>query len=496
MKMRVQLISRLIVLGLLMSLWPALVPANAQGGTIWSPPKRIPNYNNQLRAPLLVADQNRTVHAFDIEVSASDRGAIVYRRWTLAKGWTNSVDVIDTGARTGPLEIIGVVLDQQGRFHLVYYRGTQTAGSLYYTWAYAIDAAQASNWSTPRSIADNAGPVAAGDLAANSQDKLVAVFGGQADGIGLYEVHSTDAGQSWSDPVPLSIATAPDTWPVAIWLAPDEAGNVHVTWHLANNLGQGLDIRYARLWPDDAQWEHETVIAKRDTELELVGWASIIAVEGKLIVAYQDGFPPTRWVRQSTDNGQSWADPIRPFQHIGGYEYIALVSDSVGTVHMVMGNRIASPEIHGMWHSQLTNNIWTPLVPITSGPSTATFDPCCAQAVMSQGNVLLATWPHNVRQENLTGAWYSYLQLNTPELPIVPLAGPSGASQASQPAVTAGAAATQPTAPTAIGPTPTTDLPTDVAPNNNPTAPLYVAVVPVLLLVVTLIVVRQTRGRR
>lgn len=442
MSVRLGLAGLLITIGLfgLVATDRLAAPAAEAAGT-WSVPRQIPDYHNPLTAPLLVADQAGAIYAFNYETNATNSGVLVFRRWSLAQDWSAPVDFLVLGVRAGPQSVQGVFLDQAGRFHLIYYSGTEQVGALYYSWAYAVNAHQASAWSEPVAIARQAGPVAAAALTGDGQGRLVAVYGGQALGVGLYEVRSADGGRTWTAPAVISLVTAPDRWPSAVWLTPDEGGRVHAVWHINNLAGVGEEIWYARLEPATERWADLARLAGRQSDLDLLGWGSLVEAGDSLIVAYQQGYPPTRWVRQSPDGGRTWTDPVRPFPHIGGYEYIVLTRDSNDVVHMVLGNRLPNPETHGMWHSQLVDNLWTPLEPISAGPSTATFDPCCPRAVISQGNLLFATWAHNVRREHLTGAWYAYKVLDAPRLPEVPLPVPPAAEP-------------EPTAPAVPSPTP------------------------------------------
>jgi hypothetical protein len=145
-----------------------------------------------------------------------------------------------------------------------------------------------------------------------------------------------------------------------------------------------------------------------------------------------------------------------------------------------------------MWYSKLVGETWTPLEPITSGPSGPTYDPCCPRAVISQGNQLLATWAHNVRSENLTGAWYAFAALDAPELPVVPLPTP-GEPTVEAPSPTPAALVTQAPPPVASTQPPVTPpFGTDAAPN-NPALPIFVAAAPAVLLVAALVVIRRKR---
>jgi hypothetical protein len=267
---------------------------------------------------------------------------------------------------------------------------------------------------------------------------------------------------------------------------------------VVNEVGLGVEIRYARLADDLAAWELETVLARQDRSEELMGWPSIILSGGELIVVYQDSFPPTRFVRRSSDEGQTWSSPVKPFPHIGGYQAAVPLEDSAGRIHLILGNRQPSPEIHGMWYSQMLGGFWRPLESIVSGPRLDAFDPCCPQAVISQGNVLLATWPHNVNREFLTGAWYTYRLLDAPRVPEVPMpTAPVLATAVATPFETAASTPTpQPTAssvPIVVSPSPS-----EVTQARNPALPIFLSVVPVVVVLVAIAVRRRaaTAGGR
>ena len=161
-------------------------------------------------------------------------------------------------------------------------------------------------------------------------------------------------------------------------------------------------------------------MAKRENLDYSTTWPDIIDDGTQLLLLYQDGFPATRFLRISKDHGTTWTFPIQPFPFIGEYEFTAMTKDSNNNIHLVLGNRTANPEIHGMWYSRWLGNRWSSLEPIISGPVTPVFDPSAPQAVIVQGNILFATWWNNVRRDNLTGAWYSYKLLDAPKLSVTP----------------------------------------------------------------------------
>ena len=403
---------------------------------VWSVPERIPQYNNLLRAPYLVADRSGTVHAFDIELSGTQEYAIFYRRWTPEAGWSAPIDVLLPQFLGLAPSLRAVILDGQDLLHMVFVSGDVQAGQVFYTNASLPDAGRAQAWASPIAIDNDTVRDGSAAIAVDGEGRLVLVYGGKRFGAGLYAVVSEDSGATWSDPSVLARPAQDGQAPGAIWLELDGQGRIHVVWPVVNIQGLGEQIGYGRLDTTDLHFDQSATLARRSSDLDLMGWPSIISRGAELIVVYQNGFPPTRWMRRSEDGGKTWTEAAQPFPHIGGYETAYLLKDSAGNVHMVTGNRQATPEIHGMWHSRMIGNQWLPLEPIISGPMTTTFDPCCVRALISQGNVLLATWPQNVRQESLTGAWYSYTYLNAPALPT---AQPRVQTESAQGAVAASA---------------------------------------------------------
>lgn len=457
----------------------------------WSPQQRIPDYDDQARAPYLVADQNRTVHAFNYQPVGDGEMAIFYRQWILDQGWTTPVDILLTGTSTGNRTLQGVFLDQAGIIHLIYFAGNQQGGTIHYSRALAANADRAPAWSTPRVVAEDAGPQSFAALAGDDRGNLIVVYSGQREGIGLYEVHSADAGDTWSEPATVSLVEEP--WPTTIQLDMDRQGRLHAVWRLVSaNLDE--EIYYARLEADRAQWSEPILLAERDEGDFGVDWASIIVHRDELFVIYHDGFPPTRWMRRSTDGGQTWTAPVRPFPHQGTYEYAVLLIDSNEVLHMILGNRIGNPAIHGMWHSEWLGESWSGLEAIVSGPKTPEFDPSSPQAVISQGNVLLATWWTDTSPADRNGVWYSSTVLDAPQLPVVPLFSPTATS-------TPPATATPTTLPPTPTPTPRAVLSGQSADSaaatgmNNPAAPVILGIAPVVLLIAVAIVVQRSYYR-
>ncbi len=399
--------------------------AQTEGGSQWSTPQRIPDYFNLLNAPLLVADSDRTAHAFDLESDDAGSFNISYRTWSPGRGWSEPVAILLPAFLGIAPSLQDVALDSRGFFNLVYYGGTPQTGVIYYTTALASRGGLAQEWSPPVAITEDAGPQASARIVDAGSGQLVVVYSGSRYGIGLYEMHSLDFGATWSPPVLVYRSTSSDLFPGEIRTERVAGSGIHVVWHMVNTSGQAEETWYGHLDEDLSTWDEVQALSKRATDIDFNGYPSLLALDNQLMAVYYDSFPPTRFMRRSTDNGKTWSLPVRLFPYRGGYGQAAMVKDSVGVGHMVLGNRSESPEIHGMWYSTWNGTSWSALIPIISGPSSSTFDPTLPEVVVVQGNILLAAWSNNVGVEGRTGAWYAYRTLDAPELRLTPLPLPS-----------------------------------------------------------------------
>jgi hypothetical protein len=464
-----------------------LLYVHAQAINQWSSPALIPDFTNS-RPPILIADQNKTVHAFyDMPLDNLTDG-FYYREWSLDQGWTQPVDFLLT-LRTVPSPVQSVFLDKSGIVHLVYFGDLQENGNIYYTQAPITEADNATAWQKPYIIGPAAGPVVAATIFGDGVGTLIVLYSGQEDGVGLYEVHSDDGGLTWSDTTIVSLIEQKNNWPYSIRLALDSYGDFHAVWSLVNDVGVGTAIYYSRLESGQTEWTEPILMAKRDPGDYSTTWPEMVVNGDELILVYQDSFPATKFMRLSKDLGRTWSDPVRPFPHIGEYENPIIVRDGDGVLHMFLGNRIGDPGTHGMWHSIWLGDGWSDLTPIVSGPRTNTFDPSAPQAVVSQGNVILVAWWNNVVDAG--PATYSYTVLNTHELPIVPNPTPT-----LTPADTPIATPITGTATPAATLRPLLNSPSNSSGANgsgNPAMPVYIGLIPVVLLLFTLVVIQRNR---
>ena len=122
----------------------------------WSPDARVPGYLDDTFTPFLVADQNRTVHAFASQWinDGSRRLAIVYRKWSLSIGWTRPEDIIL--APSGDAQILGAFLDSSDKMHIIFMTGEARNNAIFYSFAPAANADLVTAWSTPVMVGEDA----------------------------------------------------------------------------------------------------------------------------------------------------------------------------------------------------------------------------------------------------------------------------------------------------------------------------------------------------
>ena len=180
-----------------------IITAKADATGQWTPDARVPGYLDDTFTPFLVTDQNRTVHAFASQwiSDGSRRLAVIYRKWSLAGGWTRPVDIIL--APGGEAQIPGAFLGPTDRMHIIFMIGEAREAAVYYSYAPTANADLAAAWSIPVMVGESALGLNSAAITGDDQGNLFIIYSGNRDGNGVYFVSSADSGTSWSDPSPI-----------------------------------------------------------------------------------------------------------------------------------------------------------------------------------------------------------------------------------------------------------------------------------------------------
>lgn len=473
------------------------LPAEAGHAGGWAPDARVPGYLDDTYPPVLVADRDRTVHAFAsqwVESGIRSR-AIVYRQWTSKGGWTRPVDIIL--APKGDAVVLGVFLDTADRFHLILKFGDSSFSAVYYSSASAEDAGSAGAWLEPVMVG---APLAleSAAITGDGDGNLLIAYSGTSDGNGIYFTESSDSGENWSQSAPLYLTYDSELTPYSLRLAPGSDHQVRAAWNVVTNLGVDKLLYFANFDLRQKTWSIPAQLDEQHTEVQDAFGPSfpVVADTGRQIVLmYNTGNPfpdrpvkpgrPVQAVLVSNDNGETWNGPSVPFPfHVGRSGEHAMVLDGEGIPHAIFVQRIELDEsggeyeaVGGVWHSAFRNGTWT-----NPERFATTYAPHDLHAVVSQGNVMLVTWredPGSGRH----GIWFSFITLDAAELPVVPLAT---AAVGTPVQATPTPAFTRETA---------TPLPPEILEGSqpsvwqsNPAFPLIVAAIPVALVVLGAVV--------
>jgi len=470
----------------------------ADTGSEWSSDAHVPGYLDDTFTPFLLADQNRTVHAFASQwVADGSRKAIVYRQWSLEGGWTKPVDIILSS--TGDADFLGAYLDTSDQIHVIFDAPVGLNTAIYYSSAPAASADWAPAWSTPILVGDDSADLPSAAILGDAQDDLVIIYTGKKNGNGVYYVSSSDSGTNWSKPAPIFLTYDNTLTPFSLHLALGQNRQVRAVWNVVTDVGVDQALYFANYDIPNSRWNIPAELDSRANNLSDTFGPSFPAIVDngeEIFIAYNNGNPfsnryvlpgrPVKLVLTSSNGGLLWDGPLGPFpSHNGRSGEDAMVLDGNKSPHILFIQRIDTTRadgsytsIGGIWHSVIQNGIWT-----TPERFVTTYPPHDVRAAVSQGNVLLAVWREDpgVGQN---GIWYSYKVLDAPELPVVPL------STALVPSLTQVIATETPyfTTPTAMFDDNSIDNPPSANWEENPAFPIVLGLVPVLLVLVGVIV--------
>lgn len=471
---------------------------SAQIPNQWQSDERVPGYLDNTLTPYMVVDRNRTVHVFASQIVNEEtlQRAIVYRQWSLAGGWTKAVDILLSP--TGDAVIQGAFLDNKGMIHVIFWGGTAENAHIYYSKSPVQTAGSGFSWSQPVIIGNLSVETTSAAITGDDNGNLVVIYNGRSRGNGVYEIRSTDAGETWSKSAPIYLTYDQTLLPFSLRLALGREGRVHATWNVVTILGEDRSLYYANFDFAEQQWNTPITLVEKVNERGFFGpsYPSIVDTGKEVIIMYNSGNPfdglpvpagrPVQMVSVSKDNGETWEVPVVPFyRHNGRSGEHTLVMDSNNVVHAIFIQRIEYVEgnknvvIGGIWHSAYKDGVWSnPERFIPSVPSSN------IRAVVSQGNVILAVWIED-QGVGQSGVWYNYMVIDSPELTVIPY-----------PTLPITAVPANSTTNSSLEPFPTSTPIPDLLGSKeggNPSLPLVLGIAPVLVLIVVFLFVYRQR---
>jgi len=460
------------------------VHAQAEGGE-WSTPILLFDAEGQgnIFLPSVVADQSGRVHVFWNLVLAEDDdqsfySLLYYTRWD-GTAWTDPIDVLASPSATAP----SAAVDLSGNIHLIWHG---PGDLLFYSQAPGGGTNSAHSWTSPIVIEETN---IRSRIAIDSSGRLHLVYP-RRDSLGLYYRRSEDRGATWSLPVNISQTSRFDSSADFVRLAISDSGTIHVVW-TEFQLPFGwppIGLFYSNSTDGGQTWlepielvsegYNQVNVAVVDDDVVHVVWNGMAGVHG-------------RYHRWSSDSGRTWSKTFK--LNTAGVEGSTgpppLVVDSEGTLHLLMTDADTSGA-DCVLYSSWQNQSWTTPTCISgeeAGASDFIEEPTM---VISEGNNLQAVfWDDRQR------LWYTTKQTAAPTVPPVPI--PTETSKPTR-------SIKLPTPSRTPAPTPT-PRPTRVVPLNekmdessppNPGEPVFLAMVPVVVLISSIILIRTVSHRK
>lgn len=411
--------------------------AAAQGRSGWSIPVEVSDtsatsaYARAAWFPDVAVDPQGGVHVVwygSIVEEETEIDLLLHRE--LRNGvWSPVNDVLYAG--TGGYTVRnGLVMGRDGMLHAIVRMGV----SIKYTRAPWDQAAIASAWSEPRTIADGY----YNGIAIDSKGWLHAIWTGGFDeneGGDLFYRRSTDGGLTWERPVNVSDLVDGEDKPQ---IKVDSFDRVHIFWDHGFDwyVGRGKPQigLYRRSDDGGATWSEPVTFGLPDDQIQQTTVAATRA--GGLLAVYRSATTSNVYFQYSPD-GVAWSRPARVPGVVARnlndppLDIYSLAVDSVDNVHLLM-NGYTPDDLDGpprLMHLTWNGSVWSSPVVVMQ---TEHDRPEWPRLLISGGNQLHAVWftrnelydPQTNKDVPDRQVWYSTRTLNTPVVTGLPLFTP------------------------------------------------------------------------
>ncbi|MCC7359758.1 MAG: exo-alpha-sialidase [Anaerolineales bacterium] len=315
---------------------PDLLPAVS---TEWSPPLIISASEADAGLPGVAVDAEGRLHMLWAQGAVGGGGpeTLAYARLEGEAGsgvWSGVGGVLQS-PEGGTAQDPAVLIEPGGHMHALWSGGA--LGQLYYSRAFARDAAGSGGWEAVRTLTQGQGSGAWPALALGQAGELLGVYAVPLnEGRGVYFISSSDQGDSWTAPVQIFDAEAAE-WPQVkqTSLAVDSAGRLHAAW-VQGVLPPGetvLGVYYAYSDDDGQTWSAARVMAEGNAGYPSLAASSDGAVH--LLWVTNPATTPELWHTRLPAGSDTWSEPIvvPGVREIG--PQIGVVSDGQGGLHLV-----------------------------------------------------------------------------------------------------------------------------------------------------------------
>jgi hypothetical protein len=343
---------------LLLNTYVGVAEISAQEQSGWSHPFQISTAGRTASRGFPVSDAYGYVHLLWYEVNPDDdRTVIQYSRYD-GTSWSVPIDLHITLPNI-PIVSLSPYIDEDQNLHLLWSQGFTGMTQVYYMEVPAFYADQFENWSKPiraRLVPNDVRLIVGKDGTLHLL--YTKITGPDA---GVYYTDSTDNGLSWSDSEWLDPDIPPFNIPNSLEFKMDGSGGLHGSWFYADTAeGGGNWVRYSHSLDGSRDWSAPITIAQipEDDDINTLDAAGpVMAVSGDTIhLIYTGGTFHFRNHTYSTDQGNTWTDPLRIFGDLQGQAFESLITDDIGRIHYFGQIRYPTGIYHAVWE----NGGWSP----------------------------------------------------------------------------------------------------------------------------------------
>lgn len=477
----------LLFLGLFALMLPIQHRVFAQGGDAggtWSRPVPISRGLPGSWYPSLTASDDGLVSA--IWTVTQNGQNTIYFSQNNGVAWSRPIDILIGGLHSD------LRMDGRGVLHLVY----GDADAVYSSDAPALEAGAATNWNKPLQLNRQTGQT--GDFVVAPDGTLHAVWSEKDKERNAQTLYgqSQDGGQSWkvyrvigeqsSQSARARIVRHNNGTLYALWnTLPQDTQGEGIALSISKDNGESwLDIPNTLSFPDEPIRQPALAIDKNNA----------------LVLIYNFGVKDETFYQVSTDDGKTWTEqqPIPGLfaaNPATGNDYFALATDAAGRIHLVsVGRKSKDQNAPGIYHLVWDGSAWSAPQEIYQQGAFIEFP----DIAVSNGNQLHVVFSTRDRYR-LSGnpdstyqVWYSTLQTDAPAATRVALPTftplPTGTAAVE---ITA-----EPTRRPSATPIPEDPAETTTTGSPLPFPPLFVAIVPVVLIILIVVLTNRMFRRR